>query len=104
MFSSVRCGLQAIEAPAFCAILPDDMPFVQPSTIAAVLAEATGQQHTAVPSLDGHRGHPVVLTPACRARLAGAPADARLDHELGDEDVAIVEVADPGVRRDVDRP
>jgi molybdenum cofactor cytidylyltransferase len=103
MFSSVQCGLAVADA-AFCVLLPGDMPYVQSSTVAALVAVAQVEARSAAPTIGGHRGHPVVLTRACCARIAAAPADARLDHVLAGEDLVSVDVSDRGVRRDVDRP
>lgn len=104
MFSSVRCGLQAVEADAYAAVLPGDMPFVQPATIAAVIECATNRGRTTTPSLHGNPGHPVVLAPEACARIAAAPIDSRLDVELAHEDIDRLEVDDPGIRMDFDRP
>lgn len=103
MFSSIQCGMLA--APAVpCLLLPGDMPFVQPATMTRLVSEAQATGQTVVPSLHGHSGHPVVCSPALRDRILAAEADARLDHLMRDEPVWQVEVSDPGVRRDVDRP
>ena len=104
MFSSVQCGVMATTPSDVCVLLPGDMPFVQPSSIAAVIAAAHGGTHTVTPSLDGHRGHPVVCATALRDHILAAPAGTRLDHLMEQAPVLSVEVLDVGVRRDVDRP
>ncbi len=104
MFSSVQCGVAATDESDLCVLLPGDMPFVQPSTIAAVIAAAERGAHTVTPSLDGHRGHPVVSSSPLRARIVAAAADSRLDHLMDQDTVRVVDVTDSGVRRDVDRP
>lgn len=104
MFSSVQCGAGVAADSDMCVLLPGDMPFVQPLTVTVLIAAAREAGRTAVPTLDGHAGHPVVLSAAMRARILAAPADSRLDQELASEDVLTVSVVDPGVRRDVDRP
>lgn len=104
MFSSVQCGVMATRDSDLCVLLPGDMPFVQPSTIAAVIAATLDGAETITPSLDGHRGHPVACSSALRALILTAPSDARLDHLMGQDAVRLVEVTDTGVRRDVDRP
>ncbi len=104
MFSSVQCGVMAADPSDLCVLLPGDMPFVQPATIAAVVATAQGGAHTVTPSLHGHRGHPVVCGGDLRARILAADADARLDHLMAQEPVLTVDVTDTGVRRDLDTP
>jgi len=104
MFSSVRCGIGDTDEADLCVLIPGDMPFVQPPTIAIVLAAAHNGEHTVTPSLDGHRGHPVVCSHILRARILAAAPDARLDHLLAEGSVLDVDVSDTGVRRDVDRP
>lgn len=104
MFSSIQCGMRAAMDAGVCVLLPGDMPFVQPDTIARLLSAATASGQTVVPSLDGHPGHPVVCSPVLRDRIISADANARLDHLMRGEDVTHIVVTDPGVRRDVDRP
>ena len=104
MFSSIQCGVLATDESDLCVLLPGDMPFVQPSTIAAVIAEAKGSARSVAPVLDGHPGHPVVCSLVLRARIIAAPVDARLDHLMAEDAVLAVDVTDPGVRRDMDRP
>jgi len=104
MFSSVQCGVMATTPSDLCVLLPGDMPFVQPASIAAVIAAAQGGAHTVTPSLDGHSGHPVVCSTALRASILASTAAARLDHLMQHGDVVMIDVADAGVRRDVDRP
>lgn len=104
MFSSVQCGLVAAAHARICLLLPGDMPFIQPATVARVLSTAAVTGATVVPSLDGHPGHPVVCSPDLRARLMASPPDGRLDHLMREEAVVEIDVSDAGVRRDVDRP
>lgn len=104
MFSSVQCGVTATDEADLCVLLPGDMPFVLPATIAAVIAAAQGGGRTVTPALDGHRGHPVACSSVLRAWIIAAGADARLDHLMDQDTVLAVDVADPGVRRDMDWP
>jgi molybdenum cofactor cytidylyltransferase len=104
MFSSVQCALASARQADQGLLLPGDMPYVQPSTIAAVISAGRGGGRTVVPVLAGHRGHPVLCSSRLRDRIVAAPVDARLDQLLDEEDVVAVNVTDPGVRRDVDRP
>lgn len=104
MFSSVQCGVVAAAQARTCLLLPGDMPFVEPTTVARLISAAGMTGHTVVPWLEGHPGHPVVVSPGLRDRIVAADADARLDHLMREEDVVHIDVTDPGVRRDVDRP
>lgn len=104
MFSSIQCGMAAAVDVATCVVMPGDMPFVEPATVVRLISAATMTGRTVVPRLDGHPGHPVVCGSGLRIRILGAPPDARLDHLLMDHGVSFVDVTDPGVRRDVDRP
>jgi molybdenum cofactor cytidylyltransferase len=104
MFSSVQCGVSATDPADVCVLLPGDMPFVQASTIATLIAAARGGAHTVTPSLDGHRGHPVVCSTTLRASIVAAAPDFRLDHLMDRVTVVPLDVSDSGVRRDVDRP
>lgn len=104
MFSSIQCGALATGEAGLCVLLPGDMPFVRPATIAAVIAEAKRSGQSVAPCLDGHPGHPVVCSPAMRARIIAASVDSRLDRLMAAEAAVHVEVADAGVRRDMDRP
>jgi molybdenum cofactor cytidylyltransferase len=103
MFSSIQCGMLAVPGgPSL--LLPGDMPFVQPATITRLLSEGQATGLTVVPSLNGHPGHPVVCSSSLRDRILAADPGARLDHLMREVPVQAVEVPDPGVRRDVDRP
>lgn len=104
MFSSVQCGMVAAGDAALSVLLPGDMPFVAPATVARLISTAATTGRPVVPRLDGHAGHPVVCSPALRDRILDADSTARLDHLMRDEDVVFLDVTDAGVRRDVDRP
>lgn len=104
MFSSVQCGVMATDQADLCVLLPGDMPFVRPATIAAMIAAGQGGGQTVSPALEGHRGHPMVCSSVLRAWIVAAAADSRLDHLMDQDALVDVEVTDPGVRRDMDRP
>ncbi len=104
MFSSIQCGVSELRAADECVLLPADMPYVQPPTVATLLAEARRTGSTVGASHAGHRGHPLVLSSSLRDRILRAPADAILSQERSREPFLSVDVADPGVHRDVDRP
>jgi len=109
MFSSIQVGVSVArefgEADPVL-VLPGDMPFVRPETVAALL-RTFGQERTAVsPRFGDRRGHPLVLPRELCDLVASAPPDANLAdlirawHGPRRE----LSVADPGILRDVDVP
>lgn len=104
MFSSIQCGVAGMGEGEQGVLLPGDMPYVQPATVAAVLAAATRTRMTVSASHEGRRGHPIALSAALVARILSAPATAVLSEERSREPFLTIEVPDPGVHRDVDRP
>jgi molybdenum cofactor cytidylyltransferase len=104
MFSSIQCGVAALNAEDRCVLLPGDMPYVRPETVATVLSAAIRTGLTVAASHDGRRGHPLVFSTALRDRILQAPADSILSEERSRDECLAVEVPDPGIHRDVDRP
>jgi molybdenum cofactor cytidylyltransferase len=80
------------------------MPYVRPETVATVLSAAFRSGLSVCPSHAGRRGHPLVLSTALRDRILQAPTDAILSEVRSLETCLSVEVADPGIHHDVDRP
>lgn len=87
-----------------------DMPFVQPETVAALLSEYELRKHSGapiiIPRLNGVRGHPVLFDHAYFNEMAVLTGDsgAREIISAHKDQVFPVEVADPGVVRDIDTP
>ncbi|MEO6221625.1 MAG: nucleotidyltransferase family protein [Vicinamibacterales bacterium] len=104
MFSSIQCGVARVRSQDRCVLLPGDMPYVRPDTVAKVLAAALGSGQTTCASYDGRRGHPLVFSTILCDRILRAPANAVLSELRSREECLSVEVLDPGVHRDVDRP
>lgn len=104
MLSSIQAGLRGLSVtPAVCLVMPADMPFVRPASVAQVIdAAATGR--TVSPRYRGRGGHPVALSPALRARVGVADAAGSLKPLLYADDPWLLEVDDPGILRDVDVP
>jgi molybdenum cofactor cytidylyltransferase len=104
MFSSIQAGLAASPA-ARVLVLPADMPFVQPATVARVAAECARTDQVVVPAHAGRRGHPVGLPARIRDGLLMMPPTRSLKDALAalGEDPYVVDVGDEGVVRDVDR-
>ena len=103
MFSSIQVGLAAAAGDPI-AVLPADMPFVQPDTIGALVAQCVRAGAAFVPTHGGHRGHPLVLPGALRDALLGADAMTSLKDALLSLGRGPMEfpVGDRGVLRDVD--
>jgi molybdenum cofactor cytidylyltransferase len=108
MFSSIQCGLAEADADGWIVVLPADMPFVKPETVARLLdtASATGPTpiSACVPAFAGRRGHPIVLSGRLRGPLLAQPASTNLKAALASLKVQLheVRVDDGGVLRDVD--
>lgn len=104
MFSSVQCGVAAVEASVpTCLLTPADLPFVRPATVAAILQAAAGGD-TVSPRHAGRGGHPVALSARLRTAIAAAPPTATLQGLLKTDHAVPCQVADAGIVRDVDRP
>jgi molybdenum cofactor cytidylyltransferase len=104
MFSSIQIGFaQAAEGHPIL-VLPGDMPFVMSETVAAILEAARSSGRIVLPRYEGRHGHPVAVPSSLtRAILAAGPettlAGIIKSHAHASLDL---DVADPGVRRDVD--
>jgi molybdenum cofactor cytidylyltransferase len=105
MFSSIQVGWQAAEGDPVL-ILPGDMPFVRPETVAAVIAACRDTAAVVSPRTDGRRGHPVGLPAGLRPVVLASARTSTLGDLLRAQTLARVEVevADPGILRDVDVP
>lgn len=104
MLSSIQAGLAAAAAGTVCLVMPGDVPFVQPATIAAIIAAAAGTGRSVSPRLGGRGGHPVAVSLRLRAVVATAPPTQSLKTLLDEDDPIRIEVDDPGILRDVDTP
>jgi molybdenum cofactor cytidylyltransferase len=103
MFSSIQTGLAAADADCLL-ILPGDMPFVRPETVAAVLVECRITDAVVTPRHLGRRGHPVALPGRLRGLVLSASGTLSDVLKMDGIDRVDVEVDDPGVLRDVDEP
>jgi molybdenum cofactor cytidylyltransferase len=105
MFSSIQEGVRTASGDVLL-VLPGDMPFVRPATVQQVIQEWTRRGGIVSPRHDGKRGHPVALRLALRDEILAMSATANL-HELIKKHIVErtdLEVDDPGINRDVDRP
>jgi len=106
--SSLRIGLAAIPADANgVLIFHADMPFIETTTINAVLSAAKQGARIAAPAYAGRRGFPVYFERSLFPRLVDSLSGDSggrgyiAEHE---ELVELIEVDDPGCIRDLDRP
>jgi CTP:molybdopterin cytidylyltransferase MocA len=112
---SVQTGLQALPAAIRAVFVqPVDCPMILPETYLA-LATAIGSEDVAIPSYRGKRGHPPLFSAALIPRILAAGPDqplrdllqgpvGRLSKSSHEVRCRLVEVDDPGVLVNVDRP
>ena len=104
MFSSIQAGIAETGEGDACVLLPGDMPYVQPATVAAVIAAASESGLTACASFNGRRGDPIAGSATLGSRILLAPVESTLSAERSRDEFLTIDVPDPGVHRDVDRP
>jgi molybdenum cofactor cytidylyltransferase len=106
MGASLACAvLAAGPADAYLVALAD-MPFIRPSSIAAVRDELLKGAALAVPYFRARRGHPVGIASRFSDRLAQSRGDEGAKRLLAEHASEIVKipVGDPAVLRDIDTP
>ncbi|HYG55086.1 MAG TPA: nucleotidyltransferase family protein [Burkholderiales bacterium] len=83
-----------------------DMPFIRPSSIAAVRDALAGGAPLVAPYFRTRRGHPVGISGRFHPHLLALQGDEGAKSLLGQHEKSLVRipVGDPGVVRDVDRP
>lgn len=106
MGASLACAVSAADAADAYLVALADMPFIRPSSIAAVRDELQKGISLAAPYFRAHRGHPVGISSRFRddvLRLKGDEGARKLfaDHA---RDIVKVPVGDPAVLRDIDTP
>lgn len=108
MLSSLQAGLAAVPPDARSVFFhPCDMPLIQVETLGlllAALSSAAPEILAAVPTLEGKRGHPVLIRSAWIPDFLSLSPSATVRTLLDEYPAAAVEapVQDPGVRRDFD--
>jgi molybdenum cofactor cytidylyltransferase len=101
MLSSILAGLDAVTGDPIL-ILPADMPFVRPDTVAAVIDACRQSKKVVSPRSGGRRGHPLALPGRLRAEILRANASTTLGTILSNQERMEIDVDDPGILRDVD--
>lgn len=83
-----------------------DMPYIRPDTIAKIAASLAAGAAIVAPVYRGERGHPVGLSARFRAQLEALRGDEGARAVLKENAglLELIEVDDPGVRRDIDTP
>ncbi len=106
MGSSLAVGVQACPDAAGWVIALADMPCIRPCTVRRVTDALAAGAALAAPRYGGLQGHPVGFSPRFYEVLAALTGDtgARsiLDHHV--QELVLLDVQDPGVHLDVDRP
>ena len=103
---SLACAVRAAGAADGYLVALADMPFVRPTSIAAVRDALTSGARIAAPYFRARRGHPVGISGSFRAELEALGGDegARRLLEAHESEIVKVPVGDPGIIRDIDRP
>lgn len=106
MGASLACAARAAGAADGYLVALGDMPFVRPSTIAAVCAALARGAALAAPYWRARRGHPVGFAGKLRGELEILRGDegARSILEAHAAELVKVPVGDPGALRDIDKP
>lgn len=103
---SIAAGVAATHGARGWLIALADMPFIQPATIAQVLAMLQRGSTIAAPIYQGKRGHPVGFTAsfgeALRALQGDTGArDLLMQHRT---EIELITCDDPGILADIDTP
>lgn len=105
MFSSIQAGMHSVQpSDELVIILPADMPFVKPATIAVVASACRTSGRPAAAAFQGRHGHPLVVPASLAPDLRRADPRQSLKDALAALRAApeSIEVPDSGVIRDVD--
>ena len=106
MGASLACAARAAGAADGYLVALADMPFVRPSSIAAVRDALENGARIVAPYFRARRGHPVGISGSFHEQLIGLGGDegARSILSAHEADLVKVPVGDPGVVRDIDQP
>jgi len=106
MGASLACAARAAGPADGYLVALGDMPFVRPSSIAAVRDALAGGAALAAPFWRARRGHPVGIAGQFFDRLLSLRGDEGAKALLAAEQGRMVKipVGDPGVIRDIDTP
>jgi len=106
--ASIAAGVAASAHADGWIVALGDMPFIRDVTIAAVRSKLEAGAAIAAPVLAGNRqrGHPVGFSKAFGKELAALDGDegARSVIARHRDDIVLIEVDDPGIAIDIDKP
>lgn len=104
MGASLACAARAAGPRDGYLVALGDMPFVRPSSIAAVRDALAAGAPLAAPYFHARRGHPVGIAGGFYNELLALRGDAGAKSLLEKTRIVKVPVGDPGVVRDIDTP
>ena len=106
MGASLACAVRAAGKADGYIVALADMPFVRPSTIAAVRDALAAGARLVAPYFRARRGHPVGIGGAFYEELVSLGGDEGARQLLAAHESMLVKipVGDPGTIRDIDRP
>ncbi|HZS70119.1 MAG TPA: nucleotidyltransferase family protein [Burkholderiales bacterium] len=106
MGASLACAARAAGKAQGYIVALADMPFVRPTTIAAVREALERGALLAAPYFRARRGHPVGIAGRYYEELISLGGDEGAKRLLAANEAQLVKipVGDPGVIRDIDRP
>ena len=106
MGASLACAVRAAGAAGGYLVALADMPFVRPSSIAAIRDALSSGARIVAPYFRTRRGHPVGLSGAFFDQLIELSGDEGARKLLAAHEAELVKVpvGDPGVIRDIDQP
>ena len=106
--TSLQSGLRAIPAESRAVLFtPVDYPAIRLETIRALAAEFQGGSDLfVVPRYEGRHGHPVIFDASVLPEFLALPldSDARAIIHRHRQQTRYLDVEDPGILKDVDRP
>jgi molybdenum cofactor cytidylyltransferase len=106
MGESLKTGIAATQDADGWVVALADMPFIRPATHLAIERALRRGAAIAAPTCEGERGHPVGLSSRFREELLSLEGDAgaRFILKRHAAEIALIEVGDPGVLKDIDTP
>ena len=106
MGASLACAARAAGKADGYVVALADMPFVRPSTIAAVRDALASGAALAAPYFRARRGHPVGISGTFFEDLLACSGDEGARELLRREEKRVIKIpiGDPGVLRDIDTP
>ncbi len=106
MGTSLAAGIKAAADADGWIVALADMPFIRPETIKAIAGALAQGATIAAPSYRGERGHPVGLARRFYQELISLQGDAGARQVLArhSDSITTLDVGDPGVLHDIDKP